>query len=151
MTLFVSSIDSPVGRLHFATTERALVALRFGAKERGAAGDPLGIGAILRRYFAGELEAIDEIPIDLHEGTEFQRQVWQTLRKVPVGETWSYQQLATAVGRPRAVRAVGAANGQNPIALVLPCHRVIGKGGELRGYGGGLDRKRWLLRHETGG
>lgn len=148
MTLFTSSIDSPVGRLHFATTEKALVALRFDAKERGTPGDPLGVGAILRRYFAGELEAIDEIPIDLQEGTDFQRKVWQTLRKVPVGKTWSYQQLATAVGRPRAVRAVGAANGANPIALVLPCHRVIGKGGELRGYGGGLDRKRWLLAHE---
>ena len=148
MTLYISYFDSPVGRLHIATTSDALVALRFDAQEEGVAGDPLGIRDILRRYFAGELDAIDEIPIDFQAGTPFQRKVWGTLRKVPAGKTWSYQQLATAVGKPKAVRAVGAANGANPIALVLPCHRVIGKGGELRGYGGGLDRKRWLLSHE---
>jgi methylated-DNA-[protein]-cysteine S-methyltransferase len=150
MTLTISQIDSPVGQLHFATTDRALVALRFDAKERGVAGDPLGVGNCLQRYFKGELHALDELAIEFQEGTEFQRAVWTALRQVPVGETWSYQQLAKAIGRPRAVRAVGAANGQNPIALVLPCHRVIGKSGELRGYGGGLDRKRWLLRHEAG-
>ena len=148
MTLYISYFDSPVGRLHIATTSKALIALRFDAQEEGVAGDPLGIRDILGRYFGGELKAIDEIPIDFREGTDFQRKVWAALRRVPVGQTWSYQQLASAVGRPKAVRAVGAANGANPIALVLPCHRVIGKGGELRGYGGGLDRKRWLLAHE---
>jgi methylated-DNA-[protein]-cysteine S-methyltransferase len=148
MTLYVAQAQSPVGRLHFATTERALVALRFSPLEQGQAGDPLQVGAVLARYFDGELDALGALPIDLRAGTPFQRHVWATLRGIPAGATWSYQQLAAAVGRPRAVRAVGAANGQNPIALVLPCHRVIGKGGELRGYGGGLDRKRWLLRHE---
>ena len=123
-TLFIDSVDSPVGRLHFATTESALVALRFDAKERGVAGDPLGVGKILRRYFGGDLDAIDEIPIDLQEGTEFQRQVWNTLRKVPVGKTWSYQQLATAVGRPRA-----PAGQPRPRALSCPgaaCANIIG-------------------------
>ena len=101
----------------------------------------------LKAYFAGDIAAIDDIPAD-SAGTDFQRKVWQTLRKIPAGKTWSYNQLAQRIGRPAAIRAVGAANGANPISVVVPCHRVIGANGALTGYGGGLDRKRWLLRHE---
>ena len=101
----------------------------------------------LKAYFAGDIAAIDAIPAD-SAGTDFQRKVWKTLRKIPAGETWSYNRLARRIGRPEAIRAVGAANGANPISVVVPCHRVIGANGSLTGYGGGLDRKAWLLRHE---
>jgi methylated-DNA-[protein]-cysteine S-methyltransferase len=98
-------------------------------------------------YFAGETRALDAVPRQA-EGTAFQRGVWETLPTIPAGETLSYAELAVRIGRPTAVRAVGLANGANPIALVLPCHRVIGANGALTGYGGGLHRKRWLLAHE---
>jgi methylated-DNA-[protein]-cysteine S-methyltransferase len=101
----------------------------------------------LKAYFAGDIAAIDAIPAD-SAGTDFQRKCWKMLRKIPAGETWSYNRLARRIGHPAAVRAVGAANGANPISVVVPCHRVIGANGSLTGYGGGLDRKRWLLRHE---
>jgi methylated-DNA-[protein]-cysteine S-methyltransferase len=101
----------------------------------------------LKAYFAGDLAAIDAIAAE-SAGTDFQRRVWKALRQIPAGETWSYNRLARRIGRPAAVRAVGAANGANPISVVVPCHRVIGADGSLTGYGGGLDRKRWLLRHE---
>jgi methylated-DNA-[protein]-cysteine S-methyltransferase len=101
----------------------------------------------LKAYFAGDIAAIEDIPAE-SGGTEFQRKCWKMLRKIPAGKTWSYNQLARRIGRPAAVRAVGAANGANPISVVVPCHRVIGADGSLTGYGGGLDRKLWLLRHE---
>jgi methylated-DNA-[protein]-cysteine S-methyltransferase len=102
----------------------------------------------LDRYFAGELTAFD-LPLD-PAGTPFQRQVWDQLLRIPIGETISYGELARRVGRPGSARAVGAANGQNPISIVIPCHRVIGSDGKLTGYGGGLPRKAWLLDHEAG-
>jgi len=101
----------------------------------------------IKAYFGGELGALDPIPVD-PGGTPFQAAVWAQLRRIPVGHTCSYADVASAVGRATATRAVGAANGQNPIAVILPCHRVIGADGSLTGFGGGLDRKRWLLRHE---
>jgi methylated-DNA-[protein]-cysteine S-methyltransferase len=101
----------------------------------------------LKAFFAGDLEAIDSIPVE-SAGTPFQRKVWSVLRKIPAGKTWTYTQLAARAGRPEAVRAAGAANGLNPISVVVPCHRVIGSDGSLTGYGGGLHRKEWLLRHE---
>ena len=103
--------------------------------------------ARLKAYFAGDIAAIDSIPAD-SAGTEFQRRVWRALRKVPAGQTWSYGRLAAVIGRPAAIRAVGAANGANPISVVVPCHRLVGADGSLTGYGGGLHRKLWLLRHE---
>ena len=103
----------------------------------------------LRAYFAGHLRRF-ELPLDL-VGTEFQRRVWLELTRIPYGETRSYQEMARAIGAPKAVRAVGAANGANPIAIVVPCHRVIGAGGKLVGYGGGLPLKRRLLSLERGG
>jgi methylated-DNA-[protein]-cysteine S-methyltransferase len=97
-------------------------------------------------YFAGKLESFS-LPLQ-SDGTEFQRSVWAGLREIPYGETWSYAQLAKHIGRPKAMRAVGAANGRNPISIVVPCHRVIGADRSLTGYGGGLEAKVWLLKHE---
>jgi methylated-DNA-[protein]-cysteine S-methyltransferase len=101
----------------------------------------------LRAYFMGELDAPAGLPI-VADGTDFQRTVWNALRRIPVGRAISYGALANWIGRPTAMRAVGLANGANPIAIVVPCHRVIGANGALTGYGGGLERKRWLLAHE---
>jgi methylated-DNA-[protein]-cysteine S-methyltransferase len=101
----------------------------------------------LHAYFAGELAALDALQTATN-GTEFQRDVWHALRRIPVGHTLSYGALAAKIGRAAAVRAVGLANGANPIAIVVPCHRVIGADSSLTGYGGGIERKRWLLRHE---
>lgn len=101
----------------------------------------------MQAYFAGDIGAIGDLPVATG-GTDFQRQVWAALRDIPPGQTCSYRDLAVRIGRPRAVRAVGMANGANPISIVVPCHRVIGSDGSLTGYGGGLPRKRWLLEHE---
>jgi methylated-DNA-[protein]-cysteine S-methyltransferase len=101
----------------------------------------------LRAYFAGELRDFD-LPLAL-DGTDFQRRVWNALRDIPFGTAISYGELARRIGQPSASRAVGAANGRNPVAIIVPCHRVIGADGALTGYGGGLDRKRWLLQHEA--
>lgn len=98
-------------------------------------------------YFAGELTAIDTLPVKT-AGTPFQREVWRALREITCGTKLSYARLAERIGRPTAVRAVGLANGSNPIGVVVPCHRVIGADGSLTGYGGGIERKRWLLKHE---
>ena len=112
------------------------------------AGPPSAAHAALSAYFAGDLRALDGIETTTG-GTPFQREVWAALRRIAPGETTSYGALALALGRPKAVRAVGAANGANPISLVAPCHRVVGGGGALTGYAGGLDRKSWLLAHES--
>jgi methylated-DNA-[protein]-cysteine S-methyltransferase len=102
--------------------------------------------AQLTEYFAGARQVFD-LPLALR-GTEFQQRVWQTLLDIPHGATWSYGELARAIGKPSASRAVGAANGKNPISIIVPCHRVIGTNGDLTGYGGGMPAKRWLLGHE---
>lgn len=109
--------------------------------------NPHGLSGIITRYFAGDVEAINSIPVH-PAGTPFQLEVWSALRRIPCGATTSYGKLAERIGRPAAVRAVGLANGANPIAVVVPCHRVIGSNGSLTGYGGGIERKRWLLDHE---
>jgi methylated-DNA-[protein]-cysteine S-methyltransferase len=109
--------------------------------------DPGGLTAALKAYFGGDLAAIDPLPVET-AGTPFQRAVWNALRRIPCGTTISYAELARRIGRPSAVRAVGLANGSNPVSIVVPCHRVIGSNGTLTGYGGGLERKRWLLAHE---
>jgi methylated-DNA-[protein]-cysteine S-methyltransferase len=109
--------------------------------------DPFGLTTRLAAYFAGDIHAIDDIPTAT-AGTAFQREVWRALRAIPAAETISYGRLAERIGRPRAVRAVGLANGSNPVGVVVPCHRVIGANGSLTGYGGGLHRKEWLLAHE---
>lgn len=108
---------------------------------------PAVVRRLLDEYFGGRLEALDEIVCQA-DGTEFQRGVWKALREIPAGRTISYSELARRLGNPKAVRAVGLANGANPVPIVIPCHRVIGSDGSLTGYGGGLERKRWLLAHE---
>ena len=147
-------VETPMGPLEATVRGDRLCAVRFGARRQAvgtsAAHAEPGASAIrarLEAYFAGRIDALDGIRVD-PEGTPFQRRVWDALRRVPAGETRSYSELAAAIGAPRAVRAVGLANARNPIALVVPCHRIIGKDGSLTGYGGGLWRKRWLLEHE---
>lgn len=161
-SLELATLPSPLGPLAVAAGQAGLVALdlegdeegmlrrlerRFGRLGLSRTSDPDGVGEALRRYFDGQLDALDGVRVD-PAGTPFQLQVWLALRRIPVGQTWSYTRLAAEVGRAGAVRAVGAANGANPLPLVLPCHRVIGSDGRLVGYGGGLDRKQWLLAHE---
>ena len=109
--------------------------------------DETGISKGLADYFRGDLRALDALPAR-PRGTEFQQTVWSELRRIPYGETTTYRALAQSVGRPKAIRAAGAANGSNPVSVVIPCHRVIGSGGSLTGYGGGFERKQWLLSHE---
>ena len=111
------------------------------------ASDPFGRTASLQAYLRGDLRAIDDLPVAT-AGTDFQREVWRALRDIPAGATTSYGKLAERIGRPKAVRAVGMANGANPIGVVVPCHRVVGANASLTGYGGGLERKQWLLDHE---
>ena len=112
------------------------------------AAHPSAARQALQAYFNGDIHAIDRIPTATG-GTYFQRAVWSALRGIPAGQTISYSTLATRIGRPKAVRAVGLANGANPISIVIPCHRVIGSNASLTGYGGGIERKRWLLDHES--
>jgi methylated-DNA-[protein]-cysteine S-methyltransferase len=152
MTWLVDRFESPVGTLLVAVSERGVLhRLSFTDEPIADAvptRDPHGVCSALARYFAGEITVIDSLTCD-GQGTDFQRQVWRALRDIPAGQTESYLGLATRIGKPAAVRAVGAANGANPIALVVPCHRVIGADGSLTGYGGGLPRKKWLLAHEA--
>ncbi len=110
--------------------------------------NPGGLTAAISAYFDGTLESIDRLPVAT-AGTPFQQRVWKALRAIPCGTTMSYSELARRIGRPAAVRAVGHANGANPVGVVVPCHRLVGKDGSLTGYGGGIDRKRWLLEHEA--
>jgi methylated-DNA-[protein]-cysteine S-methyltransferase len=162
ITLETARVDTPIGPLFLVAREGTLVAASFGDREDEMAPrlarrfgpvlleahpDPGGIVARLRAYFGGDLPALDTIPAD-PGGTPFQQRVWAALRRIPVGTTISYSEMARDIGDPDAVRAVGTANGSNPVPVVIPCHRVIGADGSLTGYGGGLERKRWLLVHE---
>ena len=153
--LFRLTRPSPIGALTLVATDAALVGLFMEAH----ASEPLiaeaddrrtpllsTVSAQLDEYFAGRRERFD-VPL-APRGTAFQTSVWAVLQRIPFGVTWSYAQVARALGTPKAVRAVGAANGRNPISVIIPCHRVIGADGSLTGYGGGLPRKRWLLAHE---
>jgi methylated-DNA-[protein]-cysteine S-methyltransferase len=157
----VDTIVSPIGDLTTAERAGRVCLLHFGADstaieatlERWYPGEPRARRAVdslrtmLSRYFEGQFDVLDTVQVELN-GTEFQKRVWRALRRIPSGSTISYAELSRRIGEPSAVRAVGAANGANPIALIVPCHRVIGSDGTLTGYGGGLDRKRWLLVHE---
>lgn len=154
-TLYFARMFSPVGPLGIAATERGLARLEFIRGEfppddgNSWIESPDRIApyrAQLEEYFAGQRRQFD-FPLDL-EGTEFEKRCWQVLLAIPYGETRSYADVARAVGSPKASRAVGLANGKNPVAIVVPCHRVIGANGSLTGYGGGLDVKRRLLQLE---
>ncbi len=164
MTLSIATIHSPLGPLKIALSDRGICGLTFAdgwaTAESGfrrrfgpqvtfvSAINSSPASTAVERYFAGELHALDELELDTG-GTEFQERVWARLREVPSGETISYGQLAAAIGCPNASRAVGHANATNPVCLVIPCHRVIQAGGKIGNYGGGVDRKEWLLHHET--
>jgi len=126
---------------------RGWLAKRYPAAQLADAAAPAALRGAFEAYFQGDARALEAISWRA-AGTDFQQQVWRTLRTIPAGETLSYAGLAARIGRPSAMRAVGLANGANPVALVVPCHRVIGANGTLTGYGGGLRRKLWLLTHE---
>jgi methylated-DNA-[protein]-cysteine S-methyltransferase len=149
--LVVTDADGAVAALDFHDYEDRMMRLlsrHHGAMALIAGRAPEPVRSALGAYFDGDSTALDGLTVRTN-GTAFQREVWAALRTIPAGETWTYGQLAAAIGRPRAVRAAGLANGQNPIAVIVPCHRVIGANGTLTGYAGGLERKRWLLAHET--
>jgi methylated-DNA-[protein]-cysteine S-methyltransferase len=140
---------SPIGLIEIGSTAAGVTSLSFVEGRHADFDSHPTLDKAIRQiaeYFDGTRYAFD-LPLALH-GTPFQQEVWQQLLKVPFGQMVSYQQIANAIGRPRAARAVGAANGSNPISIVVPCHRVVGSDGSLAGYGGGLWRKEWLLRHE---
>jgi methylated-DNA-[protein]-cysteine S-methyltransferase len=158
----IAHVASPVGPLTIAARGTRVCVLHFGADEDPvrrhlarcypsetiqASDNPGGAVGALEAYFAGDLAALDRLEVEL-TGTPFQKRVWEALRGVPAGRTATYGDLARTIGAPAAVRAVGAANGANPVAVIIPCHRIIGSNGTLTGYGGGLERKRWLLEHE---
>jgi methylated-DNA-[protein]-cysteine S-methyltransferase len=165
LTFFTDLKESPLGEMMIVTDEEgALRALEWtdltdrmtrllDRQYRGVEvrihqkKAPECIHIALEAYFGGKLTVLDEL-VTVAGGTEFQRSVWQALRTIPVGETRSYRDIAIAIGNPKGVRAIGLANGANPIGIVVPCHRVIGANGTLTGYGGGLNRKEWLLKHE---
>jgi len=164
MKLFVDRLPSPIGTillvwqgdalraLEFADNEtrfERIMRRRYGESSLEPARVPAAIRDPIESYFKGDLTAIDRVPVDAN-GTPFQKEVWKALREIPAGSTMSYGELAARIGRQRASRAVGLANGSNPVGIVVPCHRVIGSKGALTGYGGGVDRKRWLLDHERG-
>lgn len=127
---------------------RRLMRLHYGETPIVEGRAPSHAPQAFASYFAGDLDAFETLEWRTG-GTEFQRRVWAALREIPAGKTWSYKALAEHIGAPAAVRAVGLANGANPIGIAAPCHRVIGANGSLTGYGGGLERKRWLLAHEA--
>lgn len=163
--LWLDRVESPIGQLLVVTDAKGVVhaldfadfeprmrrfmRLRHGASDLSEGGQTGSVRAALVAYFSGDATALDELPLETG-GTAFQQAVWQALRAIPHGQTRTYGQLAEAIGRPTAVRAVGLANGANAIALIVPCHRVIGRDGTLTGYAGGLERKQWLLELERG-
>jgi methylated-DNA-[protein]-cysteine S-methyltransferase len=158
MHLATTSIETPLGAYTLLANESGLVRAKpadatapapLAAPVRSAAERMLARArAAFESYFAGSCAALLELPVD-PQGSEFQRRVWRALREIPLGTTASYGEIALRVGSPGAARAVGDANRRNPIAIAIPCHRVIGGDGQLVGYAGGLERKRWLLAHEA--
>lgn len=157
LQLATTSLDTPIGTLRLAASEDGLThvlfpndnqALKGGTHPPQAARDHLEKAReALRAYFAGERSTFDDIVL-APKGTPFQKKVWAALKTIPLGQTRSYQDIAVAVDNPKAMRAVGLANGRNPIPIIVPCHRVIGADGSLTGFGGGLPAKRWLLEFE---
>jgi len=166
MEFLIDHLETPIGTMRILCDDEGnlratdwdnhedrfmrLLKIHYGAAADRVrkAKDPYGHAKVLTRYFEGDITAIDALPTATN-GTDFQCDVWSELRRIPSGTTISYGQLAQRIGRPKAVRAVGLANGSNPIGIIVPCHRVIGSNGKLTGYGGGLPRKEWLLRHEA--
>jgi methylated-DNA-[protein]-cysteine S-methyltransferase len=162
MELFIDSLSTPAGEMILLSRENRLYAAEFDDGRNSAAArmrrrfgdlklisgqDTFGFASRLRAWFAGDLQALDEIVVETG-GAAFQQRVWKAVRAIPPGQTRSYREIASALGSPAFARAVGRANALNPVAIVIPCHRVIGSGGELTGYAAGIHRKRWLLDYE---
>ncbi len=156
MKYYYDFLSSPIGRLQLTATDAGLSGVFMENHKGGHKPEPdwvrdsqklEPVARQLMQYFEGKLEEFDVV-LDLH-GTPFQVEVWKALCTIPFGATASYGELARDIRRPSAVRAVGSANGRNPVSIIVPCHRVIGSDGSLTGYGGGLDRKRFLLDHEA--
>lgn len=162
LTFVLDRIETPTGFMHLVTDAhervcafdweaprlRERLSRRLGADLHLSVGrSPAAVVNALEAYFSGDLRALDRLQT-WAPGTPFQEAVWQALRAIPVGETASYGAIAARIGKPKATRAVGLANNQNPIGIIVPCHRVIGASGALTGYAGGIERKRWLLQHE---
>lgn len=160
--LLIDKIASPIGTILLVTNETQLCALDYEDYEQRMikllrrrfehihfkdADDPCGFSSRLRTYLKGEVRCLDDLPVN-PGGTPFQRQIWTALRSIPSGTVMTYGELAKHLKRPTAYRAVGMTNSLNPIAIVIPCHRLVGANGSLTGYAGGLERKRWLLEHE---
>ncbi len=152
--LYFQEFSSPFGQIFIYANNKAIKALLFKPWQNALANNAIEqtnpiidcCHQQLTEYFLGQRASFN-LPLDA-EGTEFQQKVWQKLYQIPFGESWSYGQLARAIGNKNASRAVGAANGKNPISIIVPCHRVIGANGSLTGYAGGLAAKQWLLKHE---
>ncbi len=164
-TLQLDRIDSPIGTILLVVDDKQLCSLdyadyeprmmtllqrRYGSVQLEQVSDPCGFSGRIRAYLAGDYACLDTIPVSTG-GTAFQQKVWLALRSIPPGKTLTYSELAAQLGKPTAYRAVGGTNALNPVAIVLPCHRVIGASSSLTGYAGGLARKHWLLRHEGWG
>jgi methylated-DNA-[protein]-cysteine S-methyltransferase len=162
MKFLLDRITSPMGTMLLVSDGESLCSLDFADYEARMMGllqkryesvelvesiDPQGFSSKIQTYLAGDFSAVNNIPVNAG-GTDFQQLVWAGLRKIPVGATLTYGELATQLGKPTASRAIGMANSLNPVAIVVPCHRVIGAKAKLTGYAGGLDRKQWLLTHE---
>ncbi len=165
LQLFFDRLPTPIGELivvadgegHLRAVDwtehesrmRGLLRRQYGPKGIALTQkrDPHGLSKAMRGYFRGRLDVIDTLPVAF-AGTDFQNVVWRALRRIPAGATRAYAELAQTIRKPAAIRAVGAANGANPVSVVVPCHRLIGSDGSLTGYGGGMPRKRWLLEHE---
>ena len=163
MQLHIDTLNTPIGTMLLVADDHSLYALDFGDCEarlmailRNRYADlilkrvinPCGFSTLVHDYFAGNLHAFDNVSTSAG-GTMFQQKIWAALRTIPAATTVSYSQLAATLGIPKSSRAVGMANARNPIALVVPCHRVIGANGTLTGYAGGIERKEWLLAHEA--
>jgi methylated-DNA-[protein]-cysteine S-methyltransferase len=160
--LLVDFVESPIGKIMIVVDEGRMCALDFEDFEERMmkllkrrykdfqlrqTDNPYGFSKHLKDYLDGDYQSLDAIPVSTG-GTPFQQEVWSALREIPSGHTFTYSQLAQKIGKPKAVRAVGMTNSLNPIAIVVPCHRVVGANASLTGYAGGLERKHWLLRHE---
>jgi methylated-DNA-[protein]-cysteine S-methyltransferase len=160
---FIETFSTPIGSMllltddednvraldweDYAPSMHRLIRLHYGTPRLEPKAGPSVARHAVEAYFAGIVAAINALPVKTG-GTAFQREVWAALRTIRTGETTTYGRLAAQLGRPKAMRAVGMANGANPVSIIVPCHRVIGADATLTGYGGGIDRKHWLLRHE---
>ena len=146
----VVQLETPLGTFRAYVDDGRVRESRFVEGGGAQRAEDRKVADALAAYFAGEVEVIDSLSVEA-VGTKFQQRVWNALRKIPVGETASYSEIADAIGCPGAARAVGSANASNPVGIIVPCHRVVRSDGSLGGYGFGVERKRWLLEHERGG